>query len=159
MSQRRTNRGQIIDFDALRNTQGDKPAVGNMHTDGNGNVLGPGGEVLQTNEQRVRQYLKDNPTVSNDKVSLKSDEPMSQMQNDNNNFVETKTAKTAQENVRTKVQPDPVTQPSESEIMQADLEPIPTQKEPLGYKEVQLPNGDIDMVPYYTQDDAPDGQT
>ena len=154
MSQRRTNRGQIIDFDALRNSQGDKPAVGNMRTDGNGNVLGPGGEVVQTNEQRVRQYLKDNPTVSNDKVSLKSDEPINQVQNDNNNFVETKTAKTAQENVRTKVQPDPITQPSEFDEPE-DVPPM----EPLGYKEVQLPNGDIEMVPYYTQEDAPDGKT
>lgn len=153
MSQQRTNRGQIIDFDALRNAQGDKPAVGNMRTDGKGNVLGPGGEVVQTNEQRVRQYLKDNPTVSKDQVSLKTQEPMNQIQG-NDNFVETKTAKTAQENVRTKVQPDPEpVQPSEFD----EPEEVPPM-EPLGYKEVELPNGDIEMVPYYTQDDAPDGQ-
>jgi len=154
MSQRRTNRGQIIDFEALRNSQGDRPAVGNMKTDGKGNVLGPGGEVVQSNEQRVRQYLKDNPAVSNDRVSLKTDEPAYQ-EKDNNNIVETKTAKTAQENVRTKVQPDPEpVQPNEFDEP-ADVPPM----EPLGYKEVQLPNGDIEMVPYYTQEDAPDGKT
>ena len=26
--------------------------------------------------------------------------------------------------------------------------------EPIGFKEVELPNGDIDMVPYYTEDEA-----
>jgi len=25
--------------------------------------------------------------------------------------------------------------------------------EPLGFKEVELPNGDIDMVPYYKEED------
>ena len=33
------------------------------------------------------------------------------------------------------------------------------EQEPLGFKEVQLPNGDIDMVPYYTEDDAPNDET
>jgi len=28
--------------------------------------------------------------------------------------------------------------------------------EPLGYKEVEQPNGDIEMVPYYNEEDAPD---
>ena len=50
--------------------------------------------------------------------------------------------------------------------MQPDPEPEPEaplgesfdEDEPLGYKEVELPNGDIEMVPYYTQEDAPDGE-
>lgn len=151
MVQRKTNRGQIIDFDSLLSQQGDRPAVGNMGTDANGNVLGPGGEVVQTNEQRVRKYLKDNPTVSNDKVSLKSNEPINNV-DDASGMVETRTAATQQENVRTKVQPDPVPeQPSEFD----EPDEVPPM-EPLGYKEVQLPNGDIDMVPYYNEDDAPD---
>ena len=32
------------------------------------------------------------------------------------------------------------------------------EQEPLGYKEVELPNGDIEMVPYYTKEDAPDAK-
>jgi len=153
MSQRKTNRGQVIDFDALVNTQGNKPAVGNMNTDGKGNVLGPGGEIVETNEQRVRKYLKDNPTVSKDAVSLKQD-PIDQMDSPQDaGIVETKTAATAAENVRV-AQPDPIEQPSEFD----EPEEVPP-LEPLGYKEVQLPNGDIDMVPYYTEDDAPDAQT
>ena len=148
MSQRKTNRGQIIDFDALLAQQGDKPAVGNMGTDGKGNVLGPGGQVVQSNEQRVRKYLRDNPTVSNDAVSLKSNEPIYQDETASD-IVETKTAATAKENVRTQVQPDP--EPPLGEEFD--------EQEPLGYKEVELPNGDIEMVPYYTQEDAPDANT
>ena len=150
MSQKRTNRGQIIDFDALLAQQGDKPAVGNMGTDGKGNVLGPGGEMVQSNEQRVRKYLKDNPTVSNEAVSLKTNDPINP-HNESAGVVETKTAATAQENVRTKVQPDP--EPV------APLGEDFDEQEPLGYKEVELPNGDIEMVPYYTQEDAPDANT
>lgn len=152
MSQRKTNRGQIIDFDALLAQQGDKPAVGNMGTDGKGNVLGPGGQVVQSNEQRVRKYLKDNPTVSNDAVSLKTNEPIHQDVTAPD-IVETKTAATAKENVRTQVQPDPEPEP------EAPLGEDFDEQEPLGYKEVELPNGDIEMVPYYTQEDAPDANT
>lgn len=150
MSQRKTNRGQIIDFDALLAQQGDKPAVGNMGTDGKGNVLGPGGQVVQSNEQRVRKYLKDNPTVSNDAVSLKTNEPIHQDVTAPD-IVETKTAATAKENVRTQVQPDPEPE--------APLGEDFDEQEPLGYKEVELPNGDIEMVPYYTQEDAPDANS
>lgn len=152
MSQKRTNRGQIIDFDALLAQQGDKPAVGNMGTDGKGNVLGPGGQVVQSNEQRVRKYLKDNPTVSNEAVSLKTNDPVNPVDSAAG-VVETKTAATAQENVRTKVQPDPDPEPA------APLGEDFDEQEPLGYKEVELPNGDIEMVPYYTQEDAPDANT
>jgi hypothetical protein len=69
--------------------------------------------------------------------------------------VETKTAKTEAENVRTakqKVQPDPVEpEPQQpSEFDEPEEEPMP---EPLGYNEVETPEGDIDMVPYYNEED------
>lgn len=150
MTQRRTNRGQVIDFELLQTQQGSRPAVGNMGTDGKGNVLGPGGEIVATNEQRVRKYLKDNPAVSNEQVSLKASEKNAPVEA-GPEVVETKTAKTAAENVRTKVQPDPEPLPEEpDEFGEPDeVEPL----EPLGYNEVQLPNGDIDMVPYYNEED------
>ena len=151
MSQRKTNRGQVIDFEALQAAQGDRPAIGNMGTDGRGNVLGPGGEVVQSNEQRVRKYLKDNPVMSKDAVSLKTNQPVDNA-GDNGGIIEPKTAKTAQENVRTKVQPDPEPAPEEPDEFGEPDEVPPL--EPLGYKEVELPNGDIEMVPYYNEEDA-----
>ncbi|MDA8915670.1 hypothetical protein N9I01_00425 [bacterium] len=146
--QKRTSRGQIIDFEAMQAAQGSVPAVGNMQTDGNGNVLGPGGEVVETNEQRVRKYLRDNPSTSNDQVSLNTDN--STVTNTVGvDVVETKTAKTEAENVRT-AQPKPIIEePSEFDEPE-EVEPMP---EPLGYNEVETPEGDIDMVPYYNEED------
>ncbi len=148
--QKKTSRGQIVDFEAMQASQGNVPAVGNMGTDGNGNVLGPNGEVIQTNEQRVRKYLRDNPSSSNEQVSLNTDSSVV-TDTAGAGVVETKTAKTEAENVRTakqKVQPDPVVQPSEFD--EPAEEPMP---EPLGYNEVETPEGDIDMVPYYNEED------
>ena len=42
--------------------------------------------------------------------------------------------------------------------MQDEIEPI-TKPKPLGYNEVELPNGDIEMVPYYTQEEADEDKT
>ena len=150
MVQRRSNRGQTIDFDALIAAQGDRPAVGNMGVDAKGNRLGPGGQVVQSNEERVRKYLKDNPAVSDDQVSLKNGDANAPVEA-TAPIDDVKTAKTAAENVRTsKLQPDPepVVEPDEFD----EPEEVPPM-EPLGYKEVQMPNGDIEMVPYYNEDD------
>ena len=148
MVQRRSNRGQVIDFDKLISQQGDRPAMGNMGVDAKGNKLGPGGVVVQSNEDRVRKYLKDNPAVSKDKVSLKGSTPSVDI---NAATKDVKTAKTAAENVRTsklKPDPEPVVEPDEF----GEPEEVPPM-EPLGYKEVMMPNGDIEMVPYYDEDD------
>ena len=72
---------------------------------------------------------------------------------------EPKTAKTARENVRVteeqviqkreelkqEIQPDLPAEPEEFDA--------PDDLEPLGYREVELPNGDIEMVPYYKETD------
>lgn len=146
MVQRKSNRGQVIDFDKLIAQQGNRPAIGNMGTDAKGNKLGPGGTIVQSNEDRVRKYLKDNPAVSKDKVSLKGQS--SQADIDAAPMQDVKTAKTAAENVRTsKLQPDP------EPVVEPDEFDAPEGVEPLGYKEVQLPNGDIEMVPYYREED------
>lgn len=148
--QKKTNRGQVIDFEAMQAQQGNVPAVGNMKTDGQGNVLGPGGNIVATNEQRVRKYLRDNPTTNNDQVSL-STEQHNNTDTLGANVVETKTAKTEAENVRTqKVQPDAEQVNEPDEFAEPDSEPMP---EPLGYNETQLPNGDIEMAPYYQPED------
>jgi hypothetical protein len=151
--QKKTSRGQIVDFEAMLAAQGNVPAVGNMRTDGKGNVLGEGGEIIETNEQRVRKYLRDNPSTSNDQISLNTDSNAPEAPpSGGEGVVETKTAKTEAENVRTaKVKPDPVepAQPDEFDEPQ-EAEPMP---EPLGYNEVETPDGDIDMVPYYNEED------
>lgn len=145
MTQRRSNRGQTVDFDKLMTQQGNRPAVGNMGTDAKGNKLGPGGVIVQKNEDRVREYLKNNPAVSNDQVSLKGQPLQPDVQSPMPGS-QLKTAATAKENQRTQVKtkPTPVLEPDEFDAPQ----------EPSGFKEVELPNGDIQMVPYYRAEDA-----
>jgi hypothetical protein len=144
MVQRKTNKGQIIDMDALLAQQGQRPAIGNAGTDAHGNVLGPGGKIETPAEERVRAYYEDNPMSSTAQQSIKGDHPQADFTSDDN-LQEVKTAKTAKENVRTsKVKPDTDTQVEEPNV----------KPEPIGFKEVELPNGDIDMVPYYTEDEA-----
>ena len=154
MVSRKTNRGQIIDMDSLIAQQGDRPAMGNAGTDAHGNVLGPDGKVQTPAEERVRAYYEDNPMSSTAQQSLKGKQEQVQFTQDDN-LQEVKTAKTQKENVRTaKVKPDtkPVKQPEpEPEAPQGESFEEP---EPLGFKEVELPNGDIEMVPYYTQEEA-----
>ena len=154
MVNRRTNKGQIIDLDSIMAQQKDIPAMGNMGVDAEGNTLGPGGEIVEGRDQRVRAYYKDNPQSSTAQQSLKGAPPKVEGSVDKS-ATEVKTAKTAKENVRTqKVKPDPVKQP-EPEAPEGESF---DEQEPLGYKEVELPNGDIEMVPYYTKEDAPDAK-
>jgi hypothetical protein len=144
MTVKRSNRGIPIDFDALMAKAGESTAVGNMRVNAHGDVLGPGGQVVQSNEDRVRAYYKNNPRSSTS-ASLKGNAPAPKLQPDAA-APEVKTAATAKENVRTKaVQPDPtpVAEPDEFDAPQ----------EPVGYREVELPNGDIEMVPIYKSED------
>jgi len=140
MVERRSNRGQIIDFDALIAAQGDKLAIGNMGVDAKGNRLGAGGRIIETNEERVRNYYKDTKTISVS-TSVKG----APIQVDvNKTATGPKTAQTAKENERVAnlQQPAEFDEPEETAPL-----------EPLGYNEVTLPNGDIEIVPYYNIED------
>lgn len=157
MVQRKTNKGQVIDMDALIAAQGDRPAVGNAGTDAHGNVLGPDGSVQTPAEERVRAYYEDNPMASTAQQSIKGNTPQVEFTQEDN-LQEVKTSKTAKENVRTsKVQPDTQTK-KEPEPVTPEEESFDDQ-EPLGFKEVELPNGDIEMVPYYTEEEADEDKT
>jgi hypothetical protein len=157
MVQRKTNKGQVIDMDALIAAQGDRPAVGNAGTDAHGNVLGPDGSVQTPAEERVRAYYEDNPMASTAQQSIKGNTPQVEFTQEDN-LQEVKTSKTAKENVRTsKVQPDTQTK-KEPEPATPEEESFDDQ-EPLGFKEVELPNGDIEMVPYYTEEEADEDKT
>ena len=148
MVQRKTNKGQIIDFDAL--LAQNSPALGNMRVDAEGNRLGPNGEIIEKREDRVRAYYKDHPQSSTAQASLKGSQPEQESVEPSNIVEEPKTAKTAKENKRTAIKPDTTPEPTPPEGETFD------EQEPLGFKEVELPNGDIEMVPYYTEDENED---
>ena len=84
MVQRKTNRGQIIDMEALIAAQGDRPAMGNAGTDAHGNVLGPDGKIETPAEERVRAYYQDNPMSSTGQQSLKGNQPQAEFTSENN---------------------------------------------------------------------------
>ena len=138
MTIKKSNRGVPIDFDALMAKAGESTAVGNMRVNAQGDLLGKGGEIIQKNEDRVRAYYKNNPRSSTSS-SLKGDTPTQKLQPDAATPAP-KTAATAKENIRTA---QPVAEPDEFDAPQ----------EPIGYREVELPNGDIEMVPIYKKDD------
>jgi len=147
----RSNNGKPIDMGALmRAAESSTPAVGNMRVNANGDVLGKNGEIIKKNEERVRDYYKNNPRSSTSQASLKGPKPSSLTPDEAPvpKDMEPDTAKTGKENKRTakkkaKPVPEPVAEPDEFD---APMEPI-------GYKEVELPNGDIDMVPVYKEED------
>ena len=64
MVTRKSNRGQSIDMDALIAANKESPAVGNMKVNAAGDEMGPGGEIVRPNEDRVRAYYKENPSTS-----------------------------------------------------------------------------------------------
>ena len=162
MVQKRTRNGQLIDFDAMLAAGQKERAIGNMDVNAKGDVV-KAGEVVKTNEDRVREYYETVEEVAQEQVSLKGKMPdLSGEVGKGAPAPEVKTADTQKENIRTqeaqeeakaKLQPDPEPEP------EAPLGESFDEDEPLGYKEVELPNGDIEMVPYYTQEEAPDGET
>ena len=150
MVTRRTNKGQVIDLDAIMAQQKDTTAMGNMGVDAEGNVLGPNGEIVEPRDQRVRAYYKDNPTSSTAQQSLKGASPeTSGKLKPDATTPEVKTANTLKENVRTAPKQE-APAPTPTPEPEAPLGESFDEQEALGFEEVELPYGDIEMVPYYT---------
>ena len=157
MVQKKTSRGAIIDFDAMVRAGENERAIGNMPVNAKGDVM-EGKGVVKSNEERVREYYETTKTVTQEKASLKGDAP--ELSGEVSKVAQPKTADTQKENIRTQeaqeqakknLTPDPVSEPEP----EAPLGESFDEEEPLGFKEVELPNGDIEMVPYYTEEDAP----
>ena len=145
MVQRRTNKGVIIDMEALLAQNSDEPAMGNMKVNAKGDVLGKNGEIIQTAEDRARAYYTENPKSSTAKSTLKGAQPDQPAQTDSEMEPEVKTAEAQK------------TEANQSVIDQVDPASVPAQADeertPVGYKEDELPNGDIEIVPIYDDED------
>ena len=139
MTDKKSNRGVIVDMEALIAAQGDEPAVGNMGVNANGDVIGPGGEVIQKAEDRVRAYYEENPLSSTAKATLKGPMPDQPIQDETDASTELKTAEAQK------------TEQDQS-VMNAVETPAEEERKVISYKEVELPNGDIEMVPVYEDD-------
>lgn len=71
MVQRRTNKGQVIDMDALTIKGENEVALGNMRVNAKGDKLGDGGKVIQAKEEVAREYYANNPKAVVQSVSIK----------------------------------------------------------------------------------------
>lgn len=138
MVKRTTNKGVVIDLESLMAQNSESPAMGNMRVNAKGDVIGKGGEIVQKSEDRVRAYYEDNPMSSTAKSSLKGPMPDQPVQEESDMAPEMKTAEAQQ------------TEQDQS-VQNAVEEPVQEQKV-AGYKEVEMPNGDIEMVPVYEDD-------
>ena len=119
-----TEIGGIKPLDIVQNAKGD--------------VIGRNGEIVQKAEDRVRAYYEDNPNASTAKTSLKGPMPDQPVQEQSDMAPEMKTAEAQK------------TEQDQS-VQNAVQQPEPEQKV-AGYKEVEMPNGDIEMVPVYEDD-------
>lgn len=54
-------RGKQIDMEKLGLMNELTPAVGNVKVNARGDELGPGGKIIRTREEILKDYYKDNP--------------------------------------------------------------------------------------------------
>ena len=71
MVQKRTNRGTMIDMDALMLKNEEEIALGNMKVNARGDKLGPNGKVVKRKEEVGREYYNANPKAVVKTVSIK----------------------------------------------------------------------------------------
>lgn len=133
MVTRRTNKGQVIDLDKIMASQKETIAAGNMKVNGNGDVLGANGQIIQKNEERVRAYYRDHPNSSTSRTSVRGSSVEEKPPLDHG--PKPKTSKTLEENERVRKLNEP--------ISGKDLA-----KGTGGYKERILDNGDIEVISY-----------
>ena len=157
MSKHITSKGKVIDMESVIAQQGDSIAIGNMRVNARGDLLGPGGEVIKTADERAREFYKNADSSVDENVSVKSTQPVSGDISVPGGPAP-KTASTARAESKIKPDPEPVKQQNEIDPEVAVATQIAKNKaqaqnkEPITYKEVELPNGDIDMVPIFEDD-------
>lgn len=103
MVNRRSNKGTIIDMDAIMAANEKSVAVGNMGVNAKGETV-QDGVVVQSSEERVRAYYKNNPKSSTAQASIKGQRP-TLTPDTAEPVMDVKTAKTAAENLRTMQEP------------------------------------------------------
>jgi len=159
MSKHITSKGKVIDMESVIAQQGDSIAIGNMRVNARGDLLGPGGEVIKTADERAREFYKNADSSVDENVSVKSTQPVSGDISVPGGPVP-KTASTAKAESKIKPDAEPVVEKQQEEIdpevaVKTQIAKNKAQaqsKEPIGFKEVELPNGDIEMVPLFEDD-------
>ncbi len=79
--QYRSMQGKTVDMDLLRQKNELTPAVGNAKVNARGDELGPGGKIVRTREQVLKDYYDSNPGVP-DEIAVSRAEQAQQDQED-----------------------------------------------------------------------------
>lgn len=112
MVQKRTNRGNMIDMDALMLKNEEEIALGNMKVNARGDRIGPNGKIVKRKEEIGREYYDANPKAVVKTVSIK----------DNVDAGITEQAQPTTSNTVTKVKKTTVKKTKEIELPNGDIE-------------------------------------
>lgn len=63
-------RGKQIDMEKLGLMNELTPAVGNVKVNARGDELGPGGKIVRTREEILKDYYKDNPRAVEEEIQI-----------------------------------------------------------------------------------------
>ena len=114
MKQVKTAKGKVLNMQAMYDANQTTQAVGNANMNARGDVLGPGGKVVQSREEVTREYYKNNPKAAVKTVSIKDAVDSKPVVDQSQTIVEKKTTSK-------------------------------TKAKAKATKEVELPNGDIEI--------------
>ena len=123
MANRRTNKGQALDMQSLALANEKAVAVGNMKVNARGDQLNDKGDIVKTKTEQAQAYYQNNPKAAVKTVSIKD-------------AVDVSATKTMEQ---APVAEKPKAQKSSKPTSK------PKAKQPK-MKEVELPNGDIELV-------------
>ena len=118
---KKTNKGQQIDIGQLILANETTVAVGNMNVNARGDQLDSKGNVIKTKTEQAQAYYQNNPKAAVKTVSIKD-------------AIDVSATKSMEQS--------PVAEKPKA----ASKAPKPKAKEQPKMKEVELPNGDIELV-------------
>ena len=120
MANRKTNNGQMLDMETLVLANEKTVAVGNMKVNARGDRVDADGNIVKTKTEQAQAYYQNNPKAVVKTVSIKD-------------AVDVSATKTME-------------QPPVTEKAKPTKAPKATKAKEPKMKEVELPNGDIELV-------------
>lgn len=107
--QHRTAKGKVVDMDMLRQRNELTPAVGNVRVNARGDEIGPGGKIIRTREEIIKEYYASTPGSVPDEVRMPRAKEVE---------METPEAKTTavRSRAQKKVEDAPVNEPTAAEL-------------------------------------------
>lgn len=96
----KTMQGKIVDMDLLRQKNELTPAIGNARVNARGDELGPGGKIVRSREQVLKEYYEsqealpdENPVARPNPQATQSNKDDSWVEDEEGNFVQKKSTR------------------------------------------------------------------